>query len=61
MTCGIPPTPVKSTPELPRRIQSIKLCPGAKAVLFRGFPVKKKTKVEIYYMSFYYLFYSKLH
>ena len=41
---GTPPTPVKSAPEFPKRIQSIRLWPGASAVLFRGLPANIQRK-----------------
>ena len=43
-TRGTPPTPVKSAPEFPKRIQSIRLWPGASAVLFRGLPANIQRK-----------------
>lgn len=51
-TRGTPPTPVKSTPEFPNRIQSIKLWPGAKAVLFRGLPGKIQKNKRLFAYAF---------
>lgn len=36
----LPPVPARSFPEFPSRIQSMRLWPGCKAHLFRGFPGK---------------------